>query len=115
MKSDPVLDARLLELNALYAASLPGKLHEIEEAMQEFMLEPGKRDRLERLHTLLHGLTGSAGTFGFAQLGSLARELEMRCSAWLKGATCKQEDLADMQASLAGLRMHARQIPGAKP
>lgn len=115
MNNNPGLDARLRELNALYAGSLPRKLNDIETAMQELMLDPDNKDRLERLHTLLHGLTGSAGTFGFTQLGSLARELETRCGAWLKGAARTQEDMAGLQAALAGLRIFAAQTSSGKP
>lgn len=107
MSDLPELERMLLELRASYAASLPSKLGGIEAAMRDVLREPGNRQCLARLHAQLHSLTGSAGTFGFAGLGELARELEQRCDAWLEGAGCNQDDLARLQASLARMVMLA--------
>jgi HPt (histidine-containing phosphotransfer) domain-containing protein len=103
MSMDPGLAAQLAQLNAAFAAGLPKRLSDIEAAMQAFMREPGDRSHLESLHTLLHSLAGSAGTFGFDELGKCARRFEHHCDPWLEGKAIDRHELAQLAERFATL------------
>jgi HPt (histidine-containing phosphotransfer) domain-containing protein len=100
---DPGLAAQLAQLNAAFAAALPKRLSDIEAAMQAFMRGPDDRSRLELLHKLLHSLAGSAGTFGFDELGKRARRFEHHCDPWLEGKAIDQHALAELPQWFATL------------
>lgn len=104
MSIPPELAAQLAQLNAAFAAGLSKRLSDIETAMQAFMREPHQRAHLESLHTLLHSLAGSAGTFGFDELGRRARQFEYRCDPWLNGEAIDPSDVARLPEWFATLR-----------
>ena len=64
--------AKLAALEATFAAKLPDKIREIEDAVG---------DSLEAVRGLAHKLVGSAGTFGFSNLGYTAQKLELFCQS----------------------------------
>lgn len=80
-----VLESKLGKLRAAYRSRLKDELEQINlqaSAAQE------SNEALELITTLshrLHKLAGSAGTFGFHQLGQRARRLERRIQSWLDG------------------------------
>jgi HPt (histidine-containing phosphotransfer) domain-containing protein len=49
--------------------------------------EQPSRDALHQLHEVLHGVAGSAGTFGFAVLGREARRIEQMVRGVLAAET----------------------------
>jgi HPt (histidine-containing phosphotransfer) domain-containing protein len=76
--ADPEFRARLAALNDKFAATVPATMEKIGQAFAECKaggdLPPDAA--LHRLHELLHGVAGSAGTFGFGMLGQQARRIE---------------------------------------
>lgn len=78
---DPNYRARLAALNAKFAATVPAMMEKITSALAVCVAE-GADGRtptdaaMRQLHELLHGVAGSAGTFGFGTLGQEARRIE---------------------------------------
>ena len=76
---DPEFRNRLAALNARFAATVPGTMARISEALAACRAAGGDlppETELRQLHELLHGVAGSAGTFGFGMLGQQARRIE---------------------------------------
>ena len=73
---DPDFRARLNALGDKYAASVPGLLAGIGEALARCRAERLAPPALDGLHKALHTVAGSAGTFGFGVLGQECRRLE---------------------------------------
>ncbi|GJJ02077.1 hypothetical protein RugamoR64_26150 [Duganella rhizosphaerae] len=79
MPEDPAFRARLAALSEKFAATVPGTLEQITQALaacQAFGGQLPPDAQLHQLHELLHGVAGSAGTFGFAMFGQQARRIE---------------------------------------
>ncbi|NQV48460.1 MAG: response regulator [Rhodospirillaceae bacterium] len=66
------LQNKLAALKAAFAARLPNKIQEIEDAAVV---------SLDTVQALAHKLAGSAGTYGFSNLGHTARNLELVCQS----------------------------------
>lgn len=82
------LKERLEQLRTAFAEKLSARLTEIDEAATVFLgaeAEAEGRARLEVLRGLAHKLAGSAGTFGYSQVGDSARALEQLCLPLLDG------------------------------
>ena len=81
---DPDFRARLAALNEKFAATVPATMEKIAAALAACVAEEGDRGQasgpseasMRELHELLHGVAGSAGTFGFGTLGQEARRIE---------------------------------------
>lgn len=93
-------DAALLAIQAAYTAQLPERLREIGACLQHCLSEPQVSAHYEDLLMCLHKLAGSAGTFGFAELGRRATELEILLDSYLKG-TPPESDAAGAFAAIA--------------
>lgn len=76
-------DAALQAIQAAYAAQLPQRLQDIGACVRQCLEEPGIAAHYDLLSMQLHRLSGSAGTFGFAELGQRATRLEMLLSSFL--------------------------------
>lgn len=75
--ADPAdLQAKLKIISAGYAAKLPEKLGQIEQAWEQLPLDRWDEEGFQALHRMVHSLTGSGKTFGFALLSDVARSLE---------------------------------------
>ncbi|MRW94145.1 Hpt domain-containing protein [Duganella sp. FT80W] len=86
---DPDFRARLAALNEKFAATVPGTLDKIRTALvacQAGGAQP-PQDALHELHEVLHGVAGSAGTFGFAVFGQESRRVEQMVRAVLATQT----------------------------
>jgi len=68
-------EEKLQSLAAMYAERLPNKISEIEKVWQRLQNE-WDQDGLVVMHRLVHSLSGSGKTFGFADLSIKARILE---------------------------------------
>lgn len=88
--TDPDFRARLAALNAKFAATVPGTMDKIAQALaacRDSASTEGTAPSaaaLHQLHELLHGVAGSAGTFGFATLGQEARRVEQQVRTVMK-------------------------------
>ncbi|MDZ3823759.1 MAG: Hpt domain-containing protein [Pseudoxanthomonas sp.] len=69
------------QLHERYRASLADKAAELESLWPLPTSSPA-RDRVPALRQLLHKLAGSAGSYGYAEIGAQARLLEQWLSAW---------------------------------
>lgn len=67
---------------------------------------------LENLRQQLHKLAGSAGTFGFAELGQEARRLEQQSASWLAHGHCPGAELTPYLQAIQQLPQLAGQEPG---
>jgi len=91
--SDPVASAfRTLQLE--YLASLPARLEELRADIAGFRAG----DRGDSLKVHLHRLAGSGGSYGFVELGAIAREAER----WLAGHSAGGET-AELEAIIERL------------
>ncbi len=68
--------AKLKVLSDAYAAQLPEKLKQIEQAWSRLRRSEWDEEGFKALHRMVHSLTGSGKVFGFALLGDVARNLE---------------------------------------
>jgi chemotaxis protein histidine kinase CheA len=82
---DPDFRARLAALNEKFAATVPGTLAKIRAALDECQSggDQPSQAALHQLHEVLHGVAGSAGTFGFTVFGQEARRVEQLVRAVL--------------------------------
>jgi HPt (histidine-containing phosphotransfer) domain-containing protein len=81
----PDLEKGLASLRANYARSFPSKLAALAEAWRAF--DGGADEASARaLHVLVHRLAGSAGSYGFAELGTRARAVDLVLAAWKDAA-----------------------------
>ncbi|UCE77573.1 MAG: response regulator, partial [Gammaproteobacteria bacterium] len=104
--------ARLQALRDAYSAGLGGRLADIEAGWALLRREPDNVDRHSELHRQVHSLAGSAATFGYRQLGRLARDLEQLLSAAVDGTTLTTAAQAtDIPARLAELRTVSERGP----
>ena len=85
MDNTPDIASRLLALKQAYAARLPDELAQLNQLAQALQLPAQQADALVQLNQRLHKLAGSAGSFGLAELGKLARQLELQTQQWQKG------------------------------
>lgn len=85
MKS-PISDA-LPELRRQFAEQLSTRLGAIRSQFQHLDPSAWRPAEAEALHRLVHGLAGSAGTFGMQSVSDAARALEIRLAALLKAGT----------------------------
>lgn len=67
---------RLKSLSDDYAATLPEKLDQIEQAWSRVPRGNWDEESFQNLHRLVHSVTGSGATFGLALLSESARNLE---------------------------------------
>jgi diguanylate cyclase (GGDEF)-like protein len=75
--NDPELQEKLRALEAVFSERLPERLTEIDAALALCVQHAFRQEQgVATLHRLLHTLAGSAGTFGFVELGTRARECE---------------------------------------
>jgi HPt (histidine-containing phosphotransfer) domain-containing protein len=74
---DQEFRARLAALGEKFAASVPVTMGKIAQALAACEASfPPDAGQLDVLHELLHGVAGSAGTFGFGELGQQCRRVE---------------------------------------
>ncbi len=94
------LQEKLRALEAVFLAKLPSRLQEMEDALGLFLQEPGNKEHLALLHRLLHTMAGSAGTFGFPEVGTRAREFEGKLKPLFNGETWPKTVLSHYSADL---------------
>ncbi|MDO8702139.1 MAG: diguanylate cyclase [Undibacterium sp.] len=88
------LQVALRALEVMFTAKLPSKLLEIEEALNRFIQNTRDEEALTLLYRLLHTMAGSAGTFGFAEMGLQARAFEARLKPLLAGGVWNDIELS---------------------
>lgn len=105
MDDTAALQAALKALSADYAAKLPEKLGQIEQAWERLQQEGWNAESLGDLHRMVHSLSGSGRTFGFTLLSDVARNLELRLKQLAQGQKAPDEAEAHhIQVLLSELR-----------
>ncbi|CAG9931692.1 diguanylate cyclase [Candidatus Nitrotoga arctica] len=91
--ADPAeLQTKLERLCDAYAAQLPEKFKHIEQVWEQLPLDSWDEEGFQTLHRLVHSLTGSGKTFGFALLSDVARDLEEHLNQIAQAKTALSED-----------------------
>lgn len=91
----------LQQHRAAYVESLPRRLRQL-EVLAEQLEDPARQsEALTALERCAHSLAGSAGTFGFAGLGEVARSLELLLDE--EGGTARRTSILD---GVVTLRQH---------
>lgn len=103
--ADPLaLQAKLKALSDAYAAQLPEKLEQIEQAWKHLPTDEWDREGFETLHRKVHSLTGSGKTFGFAELSVAARNLEVCLKLHMQAksalSAAQRDQIQDLLAKL---------------
>lgn len=90
---DPAeLQAKLKAMSDDYAAKLPGKLGQIERAWEQLPENRWDDEGFETLHRMVHSLTGSGKTFGFALLSDVAHNFEEYLKQIMQARAAPDED-----------------------
>ncbi|WP_448207141.1 Hpt domain-containing protein [Azospirillum sp. sgz302134] len=97
MPDRDAFEARLAELRAGFAARLRRDARDIADAAARLDRDP---EAAERIRSLAHRLSGTAGSFGFAEAGRIAGRIETLAEAPTNGA---RHALADAVAALRAL------------
>ena len=107
------LQAHLQQLSAQFALRLQAELPSLAaQARQLQQASDGESQLLlGKLRDQLHKLAGSAGTFGFAELGQRARALEQQAQHWLDSLQQRQQGLQDFIQQLQQLAEQPHQAP----
>lgn len=87
------LQEKLRALEAVFIQKLPSKIAEITQTLQQIVERPDNKDAMVVMHRHLHTMAGSAGTFGFAEIGNQARAFEAVLKPHLEGAPWTNEEL----------------------
>ncbi|MBY0573114.1 MAG: diguanylate cyclase [Undibacterium sp.] len=90
--NEDTLHAALRALSETFVARLPGKLNEIQSALEQFQSNSTQREHIALLHRLLHTMAGAAGTFGLPELGTKAKELEAKIKPLLSGTVWSAQE-----------------------
>lgn len=85
--------ARLEKLAAAYSQRLTDDFNHLTILAGQLEEDPSCTPSLEQLHAALHSMAGSAGTFGFVQLGRQAREQEQQVAKTLEQLCNDQQPL----------------------
>jgi chemotaxis protein histidine kinase CheA len=78
------IELQLAELRKGYAKQLPEKIQRIEAACEAFFSQAWDEERCATAFRSAHSLAGSSGTYGFRDLGKVAKALELLIKASLE-------------------------------
>jgi len=84
--------AKLNILSDAYAAQLPEKIEQIEQAWSQLNRSEWDEAGFQTLHRMVHSLIGSGKMFGFALLSDVARNLEEYLKELAQAKTVKSEE-----------------------
>ncbi|MFQ2368795.1 diguanylate cyclase [Aeromonas enteropelogenes] len=100
------LQAHLQQLSEQFLQRLRQELPQLAEKARQLLTCSDPREQLLRLTELrdeLHRLAGSAGTFGFNELGTRARLLEQQTQQWLSSLELQRQGLQGLVNELQQL------------
>lgn len=83
MPTNTDLEKRLKQLRDTYVKQLPAKFDELLGIWQALQ-KKWNWDEVAQLHRLIHGLSGSGGSFGFDALSKQARDIETQLKTCLQ-------------------------------
>lgn len=104
--SDDEFRQMLAAANAEFRASLPARIAAIEALWAQVAGGSGTAAQMEELILLVHKIAGSAGTFGEAETGELAAEIEAKLTPYRGTAGIADTDVREgIAAGLERLRV----------
>lgn len=103
MDKNADIAARLQALRDDYAARLPVELQQLRTLVNELADPELRIPALTQLNHRLHKLAGSAGSFGFTDLGRQAKKLELQAQEWLNGNDLDQGIVRVFSVAVAAL------------
>jgi diguanylate cyclase (GGDEF)-like protein len=112
------LQAHLQQLGEQFAQRLQQELPELADKARQLQQADdaeGQQHLLGSLRDQLHKLAGSAGTFGFDELGQRARELELQTQQWLSSLQLQRQGLQAFVQELQQLASAPPQPTTANP
>jgi len=104
MNDDDFFEQTLRQLSQVFASELPNRLAEVEAALEACRDPQAYGQSVQTLHRLLHTLAGSAGTFGYPEIGLRFRTLQATAAQWKEAGMPAQEDINAMAVALDGVR-----------
>lgn len=110
--------AQLQALHVMFRQRLESDIPELEQLADALISDSEQSLGLKELHRGLHKMAGSAGTFGFPELGAAARSLEIRIQDWIQpsGTTMPTSpDLRDLRREVHALRQHITDLSSTAP
>lgn len=108
------LQAKFLKLRDTYAAKLPSKVVELEQAVARAR-SSGSEDELKQARSLAHRLRGTAGSYGFSAVSQAGGELEDVILGLMNGSTTFDQQEASLGELLERIRQgveHPDPVPG---
>jgi len=112
------LQAKLKLLCDAYAAQLPEKLKQLEQVWNQLPQDRWDEEGFQTMHRMVHSLTGSGKTFGFALLSDVARNLEEHLKQLAQAKTALSEQqrkhIHGLMSELHQVTLH-RDAPVTKP
>jgi diguanylate cyclase (GGDEF)-like protein len=97
------ISARLNALRADYAERLPAEMAHLRELVACALVPETQQSALVGLGQKLHKLAGSAGSFGFPELGKQAKKLELQLQDWLTSDHIDPNLLREFSEAVAAL------------
>lgn len=94
------IDSTLRAITEAYRARLPDRLQSIADSLAQCEVQPGAA-HCDALVRHVHTLAGSAGTFGFTELGIRATELEIALNDFLANGPVNDPSAPDRFARIA--------------
>jgi len=70
------VSSALAKLKERYRSELPQKVARVADQVAAFLGGPWEQELSYTTYRMMHSLAGSAGTYGFAELGTIARGAE---------------------------------------
>lgn len=114
MLSDPAINELLQNLAKLYVQRLPSEVEQLEAFAQE-LLQQGYTDTvLEKLRHQLHGIAGSAGTFGFHEITDKTRIVEALVKEMINNPIVESKQ-QQLQALIAALVLQLKDVSYVDP
>ncbi|WP_425222224.1 diguanylate cyclase [Pseudomonas sp.] len=101
MADNPQLQAQLAAIEARFRQRLDDELDTLDDLCAQLHDDPSA---LRSLRDRLHKLAGSAGTFGYGELGRVARQLEQQAQTQLDAKQPDAAVLTDLSSAGAQLR-----------
>jgi chemotaxis protein histidine kinase CheA len=102
--ADPVQSA-LAKLKERYRTDLPMKVARLTEQVATFLGSPWEQDLSFTTYRMMHSLAGSAGTYGYSELGIIARGAEAILKESLESKSPLTDPRkADLNAALQQLK-----------
>ena len=99
---DSGISSKLSRMREAYRERLATELSDI-RALAESTIGDGADEGIPSLHQRLHKLAGSAGTFGFHELGTQARALEQQLKQWLDSPSALRQS-SELESLVSRIR-----------